>query len=376
MGSPRVVLAPMVAQSELAFRLLCRKYGAELCVTPMINARTFVATKHFQREVALDLAEARRPESLDRPLLVQLCGDDPDTLVQAALMVQDACDGVDLNLGCPQGIARRGHYGAFLLEETELVERIVATLAATISVPVTCKIRLLDARDPAPTVALCRRLVAAGASLITIHGRTRDMKGHFVGACNWDAIAAVRAALQGVVPVVANGGVQGPDDVQRCLDATRAQGVMISEASLSDPTVFRVGHHRSKIELALQYLDVVKTHAWAATHIGDARAHIIKLLFEIFQLPQHEAERLCIVSAATFPDLDAAVRALGAKPDARRPTARTWYLRHRVKAADDRMPRLAAPAYNPYALLDDDLDDGRGSSCEAPIASLFDDGAE
>ena len=111
----------MVDQSELAFRMMCRKYGATLAYTPMVHARLFNEDKHYAKEF-FTTAEG------DRPLFVQFCGNDPQTLLNAALKVQDHCDAVDLNLGCPQQIARRGNYGAFLAQDLPRVLEIVSTL--------------------------------------------------------------------------------------------------------------------------------------------------------------------------------------------------------------------------------------------------------
>ncbi len=124
-----------------------------------------------------------------------MCGNDPATLLAAAheLSQLPGIAAIDLNLGCPQGIAKRGHYGAFLLEETALLVRIVSTLARgphALSCPVTCKIRLLPSMED--TMALCRALVGAGCALLTVHGRTREQNKHRVGECDWGKIKAIR----------------------------------------------------------------------------------------------------------------------------------------------------------------------------------------
>jgi len=98
-GSPKYIVAPMVNQSEIAFRFMCRKYQAQLCYTPMMHSGLFAKDPKYRT-----INFQSHPE--DRPLIVQFCGHNPETMLQAALLVQDQCDAVDINLGCPQGIAR------------------------------------------------------------------------------------------------------------------------------------------------------------------------------------------------------------------------------------------------------------------------------
>ena len=226
-GRPRLVAAPMVNQSELPFRLLMKRYGAQLCYTPMIDSKSFANSEAYRRS-SFSTCEA------DRPLIAQFAGDDPATVLKAALLVQHQCDAIDLNFGCPQGIARRGHYGAFLLEEPDLICEIVKVLHEGLSVPVTCKVRMVP--DRAATIALCKRLEASGCSLLTVHGRTRDQKGQLTGEVDWSIIKEVKEALS--IPVIANGGIETAADVIRCLEETGADGVMSSEAILACPDVY------------------------------------------------------------------------------------------------------------------------------------------
>ena len=156
LGSPRLVLAPMIDQSELPFRVLCRAHGCELAVSPMFHARHFAAEPKYRLANWSELDGAAD----DRPLLVQFAANDARALLAAAKLVQSQCDGVDINLGCPQRVARRGHFGAFLLSEHELLRELVCTLRCHLDVPVTCKIRKLPCEGQTADVA---RLLQAGA---------------------------------------------------------------------------------------------------------------------------------------------------------------------------------------------------------------------
>ena len=151
LGSPRFVMAPMVLQSELAFRQLARRHGCELCYSPMLPVAAFLASREAGEPEHPETGGPQTREAwvtssrdgTDRPLLVQLGGSDVDELLAAARLVQDRCDGVDLNLGCPQRCAEQGGYGAFLLEHPARVRELVTGLVAALEVPVTCKMRIL-----------------------------------------------------------------------------------------------------------------------------------------------------------------------------------------------------------------------------------------
>jgi tRNA-dihydrouridine synthase 1 len=226
LGSPRLIAAPMVDQSELAFRMLTREFGATLCVTPMIHSRMSLENPNYLRQDNIFSTC-----SADRPLLAQFCGNDAAIILAAAKLVEDEVDGIDLNLGCPQGIARKGHYGAFLLEETDLLVNIVSTLHKGLKVPVTCKIRVLPTLEK--TIALAKALEVAGASLLTVHGRTKEEKKQGIAEADWSIIQKVKKAV--TIPVIANGGISSYKDIDLCLQATGCDGVMTSEALLENP---------------------------------------------------------------------------------------------------------------------------------------------
>ncbi len=330
-----LVVAPMVDQSELAFRMLCRKYGATLCYTPMLHARLFAESAKYRR-AKFTTAPG------DRPLMIQFCGNDPEIVLAAAQYVEGQCEAVDLNLGCPQNIAKRGRYGSFLLEEADLICSIVARLAAKLQTPVSCKIRILPSRER--TLDLARRIEDAGCSLLTVHGRTKEQNKERVGACDWDIIRAIKDAVQ--IPVIANGGVGTFAEAQRCREATGADAIMSAEAILENPAlVAGMDPAPSPIQMALDYLDMVARYPDTKKVI---QAHLFKLLHG--PLCVHPEFRQLISRPHRVRDVEAYLDAMRQHVDALdalqlggedarcRPhqnigTYYPWYGRHRVSNA-------------------------------------------
>lgn len=229
-GSPRYIVAPMVDQSDLSFRMMTRKYGANLTYTQMFNCNSFLQCAQF-RAKNFQTCEG------DRPLIVQFCGHEPTSMLKAAKFVENSCDAVDINIGCPQNIARRGRYGAFLMEELDLLHDMVSTMVKGLKIPVTCKTRIYHNFDR--SVRLCQTLIDAGASLLTIHGRTREEKGHEVKAPSWEMLRRLKEHFAHTgVPIIANGGIETMDDVMGCMETTGCDGIMTSEGILENPGVF------------------------------------------------------------------------------------------------------------------------------------------
>jgi tRNA-dihydrouridine synthase 1 len=172
----------------------------------------------------------------DRPLFVQFCANDPAELLEAASYVAPFCDAVDLNLGCPQGIARKGRYGAFLQEDQELIYNLINTLHINLSVPVTAKMRILESKEE--TLKYAMKILSAGASILTVHGRHRDQKGHKTGLADWSVILYLRENLPKETVLFANGNILRTEDIDRCLEETGADAVMSAEGNLYDPAIF------------------------------------------------------------------------------------------------------------------------------------------
>ncbi|KAK9435999.1 tRNA-dihydrouridine synthase [Metarhizium brunneum] len=247
-GSPKYIVAPMVDQSEFAWRMLTRSFLTDeekkkmLAYTPMFHARLFSQEgKYRKAHFQSTKPDSQEPwldgnPSIDRPLFVQFCANDPEALLSAAKQVSPYCDAVDLNLGCPQGIARKGHYGAFLQEDQDLIFRLINTLHKELSIPVTAKIRILE--DKEKTLAYAQNVLKAGASILTVHGRRREQKGHLTGVADWKTLRFLRDSLPPETVIFANGNILQGGDIDECLAATGADGVMSAEGNLSDPALF------------------------------------------------------------------------------------------------------------------------------------------
>ena len=273
LSSARWWCAPMVEQSELAFRRLVRSLGADVASTPMVKADAFVRSLRYRSSVSIDGSSGARPagdviaiegvgvptlrvnigDAQDEPLVVQFCGDDPATLAAACRLVDGKVAAVELNLGCPQACAAKGHYGSFLLDEADLVASIVAAMrAAAPRCAVLCKIRVLETYEA--TLDVCRRVVEAGCDVLTVHGRTRAEKRSSVHLARWDWIARLARALA-PCPVVANGNVRTRRDAEACIAATGACGVMSASSLLRNPALFAPGDRTySRLQLALAYI--------------------------------------------------------------------------------------------------------------------------
>ena len=246
----RALQSPLAGVSDRIFRQLVRRWAPDaLLFTEMVNA------------TSLELGHGRlKMDGLQDetgPIGVQLFDHHPDAMADAARRAADAgAFLIDINMGCPvRKIARKGG-GSGLIRDPDLACRIVEKVVAAVGLPVTVKTRLgwcseHNAIGVEAAVNWCRRLEEAGARMLTLHGRTREQR--FSGTADWNAIAAVKAALR--IPVIANGDVNSPEQALRCLRITGADGVMVGRGSMGAPWL--VG----QIDAALSGLPIPTTPA-------------------------------------------------------------------------------------------------------------------
>ena len=223
-----VFLAPMAGVTDLAFRTICAQMGADVTVTEMVSSRALV---YKDKKSAALLKKT--------PVGVcgaQIFGNDPAIMAEAAVMALEisGCDFLDINMGCPMPKIANAGDGSGLMRTPELAGQIVAAVVKAVAVPVTVKCRLGWDKGNINAVDFARRMEDNGASMITVHGRTRAQL--YSGTADWDAIHKVKEAV--TVPVIANGDITGGDAAKKCLRRTGADGVMIGRSSFGDPWIF------------------------------------------------------------------------------------------------------------------------------------------
>lgn len=233
------ILAPMDGYSDWPFRSLCRELGSAMSYTEFMKVEKILSRSKEPRKRLFYREE-------ERPITFQIYGDDPDTILKAALIVQEwNPDIIDINMGCPaKSIADRGA-GVGMMPTPDKIARTFKLLTSTLKVPVTGKIRL--GWDKNKNYKLIARIVEEeGGSLIAIHGRTKEQR--YSGNANWDAIAEVKSIVK--IPVIGSGDVKTVADIQRMRQHTHCDAVMIGRAAIANPWIF-AGMDREQVSSEL-----------------------------------------------------------------------------------------------------------------------------
>lgn len=224
-----LILGPMAGVTDWAFRTICAQLGADITVTEMVSSRALVY-------------KDKKSEALLRKNDGSICGaqifgNDPQIMAQAAQLALEIsnCDFIDINMGCPMPKIANSGDGCGLMRTPELAGNIVAAVVKAVHVPVTVKCRLGWDKGSVNVLDFTARMEDNGASMLTVHGRTRSML--YSGTADWDTVAKVKQQRR--IPVIANGDIVSGDTAVRCKKWTNADGLMIGRATFGDPWVFQ-----------------------------------------------------------------------------------------------------------------------------------------
>jgi len=229
-----LLVAPMAGVTDRPFRQLCRRLGAGLAVSEMVTAD---ASLWGNRKTVRRLDH----EGEQAPISVQIVGSDPLKLAEAARVnVDHGAQIIDINMGCPAKKVCKVAAGSALLQDEQLVARILDAVVKAVEVPVTLKIRTGWDADNRNGAVIARIAEQAGIQALAVHGRTRADR--FASEAEYDTIAAIKAAV--AIPVLANGDIDSPQKARAVLEHTGADGLMVGRAAQGRPWIFReIGHY-------------------------------------------------------------------------------------------------------------------------------------
>ncbi|MCR5113451.1 MAG: tRNA dihydrouridine synthase DusB [Acholeplasmatales bacterium] len=227
----QTVLAPMAGNTNEAFRKICKEMGAGLVVAEMVSDKAI----GFKNQKTLKMTKVAEVE---HPISMQVFGADVESMVNAAKFLDENsdCDIIDINMGCPVNkVAKKAGAGASLLQDPEKVYEIVKAVVEAVKKPVTVKMRIGWDSEHINCVENAKLIEKAGASAITVHGRTRSQ--FYSGKADWKYIKAVVDAVN--IPVIGNGDIVDAYSAKKMLDETGCTAIAIARATLGNPFIFR-----------------------------------------------------------------------------------------------------------------------------------------
>ena len=235
LGKYPVLLAPMEDVTDLGFRLMCKRFGADLVYTEFVSSDALIrqVNKSMQKLAICDE---------ERPVAIQIYGRDVDSMTEAARIVETVKpDIIDLNFGCPvKRVAGKGA-GAGMLQNVPLMLDIVRSVVNAVKTPVTVKTRLGWDESSKIIVDLAEQLQDCGIKALTIHGRTRAQM--YTGEADWTLIGEVKNNPRMHIPIIGNGDITTPERAKECFDRYGVDAVMIGRASFGRPWIFREVKH-------------------------------------------------------------------------------------------------------------------------------------
>lgn len=268
------VLAPMAGVSDRAYRELCVRFGAAYCVSEMVSSKAL----SFNSKKSEELMEI---SDLERPCGIQIFGDDPKCMADAAKhALENKPDIIDINMGCPAPKISSNGSGSALMKNPRLCGEIVKAVTAVTDIPVTVKIRKGWDDDSVNAVEVARICESAGAAAITVHGRTRQQ--YYKPPVDYDIIKAVRESVS--VPVIANGDIDSAERAKEVMDITGCDLVMIGRATLGNPWIF------SQINAFLENPNV-------KIHTPDLEERLGVMIEHIGKMVEYKGEHMAMLQA-------------------------------------------------------------------------------
>ena len=225
----RVSLAPMAGVTDAAFRQLCRELGAALTYTEMVSARALIYNDKKTKSL-LFISKS------DHPCGAQIFGSEPEIFCEASGLAAEisGADFIDINMGCPVGKIARSGDGSALMRDPDKAGRIIEEAVKGSKLPVTVKFRKGWDKGSVNAVSFAKMCRQAGASAVTVHGRTKVQM--YSGVADWDIIRDVKNAVD--IPVFANGDVFSAEDARRILNYTAGDMAMVGRGAFGNPWIF------------------------------------------------------------------------------------------------------------------------------------------
>ncbi len=272
--SNKIFLAPMAGVTDLAFRTLCKEYGADLVVSEMVSSRGL----HYKDKKTNELLQTN---DIETPLIVQLFGNEPDVMAEAAKILEDSgVSYLDINMGCPAPKIVKNGDGCSLMRDEVLAGKIAEAVVKSVKIPVSVKFRSGWDKDSINAVSFAKTMENAGVSAVTVHGRTKDQ--FYSGNADYNIIKNVRDAVK--IPVIANGDVVDGTSALNILSKTNCNSLMVGRGSFGNPLIFaeiksafkgetRIFNTNDKKRALIRHIELMEEYKSEKLGVPEMRKH-------------------------------------------------------------------------------------------------------